>query len=73
MIVFKHVEYCLPEKSQIILGKAGGFAGKVGGNVPLAAVKGVGDDVFITKCMRPFFIYVFLTRLCNTSDCYFLW
>ena len=33
VVVLEHIEDCLPQQGQILLGEAGGLAGQVGGDV----------------------------------------
>ena len=46
MIILKHVEDSLPQELQILIRESGRLPGKVGGDIALAAVETIGDDVF---------------------------
>ena len=46
MVVLEHIQDGLPEQLQVVLRKAGGFTGQIGGNIALGAVQGIGYDVF---------------------------
>ena len=48
VVVFKHIEDGFPQKRKVIIGETGGLAGQIGGDITLAAVETIGDDVFAT-------------------------
>ncbi|CAN3959183.1 nucleoside deaminase, partial [Dysosmobacter welbionis] len=57
VIVLEHVEDGLPQQGQVLLGETGGLAGQIGGDIALAPVQSIGDDVLAAH-LRPLFLRV---------------
>ena len=44
VVVLEHIEDCLPQQGQILLGEAGGLAARLA-RLALAAIEAIGDDI----------------------------
>ena len=66
-IQLEHIQNCLPQKIQVILGEASGLSGQIGGDIALDTVKTVGNNV-LSAHLRALFFGICLSGNCNTSD-----